>query len=94
MNIRSAIEEVLYYAGDATLLPCVPVQLEHALSALRAWLDAQDAATERWEPVEYLDPMPVVTITPHYDNHAYLVTIRRGNIITLHHGTGVVGSAT
>jgi len=54
MNIRSAIEEVLYYAGDATLLPCVPVQLEHALSTLRAWLDAQPAApepTERWEPV-------------------------------------------
>jgi len=52
MNIRSAIEEVLYYAGDATLLPCVPVQLEHALSTLRAWLDAQpEAPTERWEPV-------------------------------------------
>ena len=46
MNIRSAIEEVLYYAGDATLLPCVPVQLEHALSTLRAWLDAQPAAPE------------------------------------------------
>lgn len=46
MNIRSAIEEVLYYAGDATLLPCVPVQLEHALSTLRAWLDAQPEAPE------------------------------------------------
>jgi len=46
MNIRSAIEEVLYYAGDATLLPCVPVQLEHALSTLLAWLDAQPEAPE------------------------------------------------
>jgi len=64
MNIRSAIEEVLYYAGDATLLPCVPVQLEHALSTLRAWLDAQPEATERWEPVADINRMSGTFIRP------------------------------
>ncbi len=45
-KVREAINEILYYTGDPTVVPCVPIALDDALSTLRAWLDAQPEAPE------------------------------------------------